>query len=103
MMAMNRQWLYARQPQGKIGKDTFEWRETAIPQPREGEALVPPEPMLQGGAGEGLLAGEAALRQAVGAVEGVEEGGPLRPGAARGGRRAVGASRIGSGHGSAPG
>src|SRR4051812_44144071 len=37
---MNRQWLYARQPAGKIGKDTFEWRETAIPQPREGEALV---------------------------------------------------------------
>ena len=31
---MNRQWLYAKQPQGKIGKDTFEWRETAIPQPR---------------------------------------------------------------------
>src|SRR5437868_2220415 len=37
---MNRQWLYAKQPQGKIGKDTFEWRETAIPEPREGEALV---------------------------------------------------------------
>ena len=37
---MNRQWLYARQPVGKIGPDTFEWRETAIPQPREGEALV---------------------------------------------------------------
>jgi NADPH-dependent curcumin reductase CurA len=37
---MNRQWLYARQPQGRIGPDTFEWRETAIPEPREGEALV---------------------------------------------------------------
>jgi NADPH-dependent curcumin reductase CurA len=37
---MNRQWLYARQPQGKIGKDTFEWRETAIPEPQPGEALV---------------------------------------------------------------
>src|SRR5262245_26827255 len=37
---MNRQWLYAKQPVGKIGKDTFEWRETAIPEPREGEALV---------------------------------------------------------------
>ncbi|HTE34946.1 MAG TPA: NADP-dependent oxidoreductase, partial [Reyranella sp.] len=37
---MNRQWLYARQPAGKIGKDTFQWTETAIPVPREGEALV---------------------------------------------------------------
>jgi NADPH-dependent curcumin reductase CurA len=37
---MNRQWLYARQPQGKITPDTFQWRETAIPVPREGEALV---------------------------------------------------------------
>src|ERR1041385_7952089 len=37
---MNRQWLYARQPVGKIGKDTFEWRESAIPQPRDGEVLV---------------------------------------------------------------
>jgi NADPH-dependent curcumin reductase CurA len=37
---MNRQWLYARQPAGKIGKDTFQWTETAIPVPREGEVLV---------------------------------------------------------------
>jgi NADPH-dependent curcumin reductase CurA len=37
---MNRQWLYAKQPQGKIGPDTFEWTETAIPVPRDGEALV---------------------------------------------------------------
>jgi NADPH-dependent curcumin reductase CurA len=37
---MNRQWLYAKQPQGRIGADTFEWRETAIPVPGEGEALV---------------------------------------------------------------
>ena len=37
---MNRQWLYAKQPQGKIGADTFEWTETAIPVPRDGEALV---------------------------------------------------------------
>ncbi len=37
---MNRQWLYAKRPAGKIGKDTFEWREVAIPEPREGEALV---------------------------------------------------------------
>lgn len=37
---MNRQWLYAKQPQGKIAADTFQWTETAIPVPREGEALV---------------------------------------------------------------
>src|SRR4030095_4600602 len=37
---MNRQWLYAKQPQGKIGPDTFQWTETPIPAPREGEALV---------------------------------------------------------------
>jgi len=37
---MNRQWLYAQQPKGKITPDTFEWRETAIPEPRGGEALV---------------------------------------------------------------
>lgn len=37
---MNRQWLYARPPAGKIGPDTFQWNETAIPAPREGEALV---------------------------------------------------------------
>lgn len=37
---MNRQWLYAKQPQGKIGADTFQWTETAIPVPRDGEALV---------------------------------------------------------------
>jgi NADPH-dependent curcumin reductase CurA len=36
----NRQWLYAKQPAGKIGKDTFQWSETAIPSPREGEVLV---------------------------------------------------------------
>jgi NADPH-dependent curcumin reductase CurA len=37
---MNRQWLYAKQPQGKITAETFEWTETAIPVVREGEALV---------------------------------------------------------------
>ena len=37
---MNRQWLYAKQPQGKIAADTFQWTETAIPVPKEGEALV---------------------------------------------------------------
>ena len=37
---MNRQWLYAKQPQGKIAADTFQWTETAIPVPKEGEVLV---------------------------------------------------------------
>ena len=37
---MNRQWLYAKQPHGKIGPDTFQWTETAIPTPRDGEVLV---------------------------------------------------------------
>jgi NADPH-dependent curcumin reductase CurA len=37
---MNRQWLYAKQPQGKIAPDTFQWTEGPIPVPSEGEALV---------------------------------------------------------------
>ena len=37
---MNRQWLYAQQPQGKIGADTFEWAESEIPVPDSGEVLV---------------------------------------------------------------
>ena len=39
-MTVNRQWLYAKQPAGKIGKDTFQWVETAPPVAREGEVLV---------------------------------------------------------------
>lgn len=39
-MSKNRQWLYARKPAGKVGKDTFQWNEAAMPVPREGEALV---------------------------------------------------------------
>jgi NADPH-dependent curcumin reductase CurA len=37
---MNRQWLYAKQPAGKIGTDTFQWTETAIPVPQASEVLV---------------------------------------------------------------
>ena len=37
---MNRQWLYAKQPQGKIAPDTFQWTEGPIPVPGDGEALV---------------------------------------------------------------
>jgi NADPH-dependent curcumin reductase CurA len=39
-MTVNRQWLYAKQPQGKIAPDTFEWVENAPPIAREGEVLV---------------------------------------------------------------
>src|SRR5262245_16009375 len=39
-MSKNRQWLYAKQPAGKIGKDTFQWNEASMPSLREGEALV---------------------------------------------------------------
>ena len=39
-MSKNRQWLYAKQPTGKIGKDTFQWAEAAMPAAREGEVLV---------------------------------------------------------------
>jgi NADPH-dependent curcumin reductase CurA len=37
---MNRQWLYVRQPAGKISKETFQWAEIAIPSVGDGEALV---------------------------------------------------------------
>jgi hypothetical protein len=39
-MSKNRQWLYAKQPAGKIGKDTFQWNEAAMPSLRDGEVLV---------------------------------------------------------------
>ena len=37
---MNRQWLYTNPPRGKLTPDTFQWHESAIPEPRAGEALV---------------------------------------------------------------
>jgi NADPH-dependent curcumin reductase CurA len=37
---MNRQWLYANPPRGKLTPETFQWHEGAIPEPRAGEALV---------------------------------------------------------------
>jgi len=39
-MNRNHQWLYARQPTGRIGPDTFQWHETALPAARAGEVLV---------------------------------------------------------------
>jgi hypothetical protein len=37
---VNRQWLYANPPRGKLTAETFQWHEAPIPQPRDGEALV---------------------------------------------------------------
>ena len=37
---MNRQWLYAKQPRARSRPTPSSGRETAIPEPREGEALV---------------------------------------------------------------
>jgi len=37
---MNRQWIYATRPDGPVGVDNFEYREAAIPEPGEGQALA---------------------------------------------------------------
>ncbi|MDE0615614.1 MAG: NADP-dependent oxidoreductase [bacterium] len=37
---MNRQWIYATRPDGPVGVDNFEYRENAIPEPGEGQALA---------------------------------------------------------------
>ena len=37
---MNRQWIYAVRPDGPVGVDNFEYREVAVPEPGEGQALV---------------------------------------------------------------
>ena len=39
-MNTNRQWLLAKRPFGKIGRENFEYVEASIPQPGEGEVLV---------------------------------------------------------------
>jgi len=36
----NRQWLLSKRPQGIVGKDNFEYTETPIPAPEEGQVLV---------------------------------------------------------------
>jgi NADPH-dependent curcumin reductase CurA len=40
MTDQNRQWLLARRPSGSITNDDFQWVETPIPRPAEGEILV---------------------------------------------------------------
>ena len=37
---MNRQWIYARRPEGAVTTDIFELQLTDLPQPAPGEALV---------------------------------------------------------------
>ena len=39
-MNTNRQWLLAKRPQGIVGRDNFEYKETPIPEPEEGQVLV---------------------------------------------------------------
>ena len=37
---MNRQWIYATRPDGPVGVGNFEYRETDIPEPGDGQALA---------------------------------------------------------------
>ena len=37
---MNRQWIYATRPDGPVGVDNFKYRETAVPEPGDGQALA---------------------------------------------------------------
>jgi len=39
-MNINRQWLLAKRPHGLVGADNFEYTETPIPEPGDGEVLV---------------------------------------------------------------
>lgn len=39
-MNTNRQWLLAKRPHGLVGKENFEYTETPIPEPGDGEVLV---------------------------------------------------------------
>ena len=40
MTEVNRQWLLKARPEGTVGPEHFEWVETDIPEPKEGEILV---------------------------------------------------------------
>ncbi len=37
---VNRQWVLATRPQGMVSAENFEFKETAIPEPAEGEVLI---------------------------------------------------------------
>ncbi len=38
--AVNRQWRLARRPQGMVGEENFEYAQTTVPQPGDGQVLV---------------------------------------------------------------
>ena len=40
MPQVNKQWIYARKPNGEVGPEHFELKESAMPSPGAGEALV---------------------------------------------------------------
>jgi NADPH-dependent curcumin reductase CurA len=40
MSEMNRQWVLATRPRGMVSAENFEYRETAIPEPGDGEVLI---------------------------------------------------------------
>ena len=40
MANVNRQWVLAKRPHGKVGKANFEYREGRIPKPRDGQVLI---------------------------------------------------------------
>ena len=40
MANVNRQWVLAKRPHGKVGPANFEYREGRIPKPRDGQVLV---------------------------------------------------------------
>ncbi len=40
MTRVNRQWRYIKKPEGKVGPDSFELREEALSEPKDGEVLV---------------------------------------------------------------
>ena len=40
MANVNRQWVLAKRPHGKVGKANFEYREGRIPKPGDGKVLV---------------------------------------------------------------
>ena len=39
-MSVNRQWVLAKRPYGMVTRDNFEFRETAVPVPGDGEVLI---------------------------------------------------------------
>ena len=40
MSDVNREWLLIRRPEGQPSRDDFEWRESPVPEPEDGEYVV---------------------------------------------------------------